>query len=174
MAKVSFNKLGLKLNNNINIVKFNEQAIEVKEYLPIEEKLELIADVVNFSADQNNFANPVKVDVYTTIGIIEYYTNITFTEKQKENIPKLYDMVTGCNLYNMIINVIPEKEIEGLVEAINKTLEAVYQYKNSIMGILEMVSTDYSNLELDATNIQEKLADANNIDLLRNILSKLG
>ena len=42
MAKLAFTKLGLKPNNEISIVEFNGQTIEVKQYLPVEEKLELI------------------------------------------------------------------------------------------------------------------------------------
>lgn len=175
MAKVAFSKLGLKINSDIKIVEFNGQNIEVKQYLPIDKKLELIADVINFSADENNFANPVKVKIFTTIGIIEYYTNITFTEKQKENIAKLYDTLSSsAEMYDMIVQAIPAQEVHLLMSAIDETIKAVYQYKNSVMGVLEMVSSDYSNLSLDASNIQSQLADPNNMELLRSVLSKLG
>lgn len=174
MAKVAFSKLGLKVNSDIKTVVFNEQNIEVLQYLPVNDMLSLIADVVNLSADENNFANPVKVNVFTTIGIIEYYTNITFTEKQKENITKLYDMIISNGLYEKIIASIPTEEITGLFDAIDETIESIYKYRNSAMGILEMVSADYSDLNLDASNIQEKLADPNNMEFLKNVLSKLG
>ena len=42
------------------------------------------------------------------------------------------------------------------------------------MGILENISADYSNLNLDATEIQNKLADPNNMALLKDVLAKLG
>ena len=67
MAKLAFTKLGLKTNNQIKTILFNEQEIEVKQYLPINEKLEMISNVINLSADDNNFANPVKVSVFTTL-----------------------------------------------------------------------------------------------------------
>ena len=35
MAKVSFTKLGLSKNQEVKIVEYNEQNIEVKQYLPI-------------------------------------------------------------------------------------------------------------------------------------------
>ena len=69
MAKLAFTKLGLKTNNQIKTIQFNEQEIEVKQYLPINEKLEMISNVINLSADDNNFANPVKVRVFTTLEI---------------------------------------------------------------------------------------------------------
>ena len=93
MAKLAFTKLGLKTNTNIETFEFNEQTIEVKQYLPVNDKLTLISEVINNSADENNFANPVKVEVYAAIAIIEAYTNITFTDKQKEDITKLYEFI---------------------------------------------------------------------------------
>jgi hypothetical protein len=42
------------------------------------------------------------------------------------------------------------------------------------MGILDIISTDYKNLDLDATEIQKKLADPDNLGLVKDILSKLG
>jgi hypothetical protein len=59
MAKVSFTKLGLKANQEIKTFNFNEQIIEVKQYLPVNEKLTLISNVINQSIDENNFNNPL-------------------------------------------------------------------------------------------------------------------
>lgn len=174
MAKLAFTKLGLKVNDEIKTVEFNEQAIEVKQYLPVNEKLEVIAEVLNNSADDNNFANPVKVDVYTAIAVLEAYTNISFTEKQKENVTKLYDTVVSTSFYNKVIEAIPYDEINSLIVAISDTIDAFYRYRNSVLGILENISTDYSNLNLDASAIQQKLADPENMELLRSVLSKLG
>ena len=42
MAKVTFNKLNLIKNTEIKNIYINENIIEVKQYLPVEEKLELI------------------------------------------------------------------------------------------------------------------------------------
>ena len=81
MAKVSLTKLGLKVNQDIKNIEFNKQIIEVKQYLPINEKLELISSVINSAADENNFSNPVKENVFLTLEILYHYTNINFTDK---------------------------------------------------------------------------------------------
>ena len=44
----------------------------------------------------------------------------------------------------------------------------------SILGILENVSQDYSNLNFDASKIQDALSDPNNLELLKDILTKMG
>ena len=174
MAKIGFTKLGLKPNNEIQTIKFNEQTIEVKQYLPVEEKLEIITHVLENSHDQNNFSNPIKVQVYTALEILNKYTNISFTEKQKENPTKLYDMINGNGLLESIIGAIPQIEYNELIHGIYDTIDAVYAYQNSVMGILENAVADYNNLELDAELIQKKLIDSNSLELLKNIMTKLG
>lgn len=174
MAKVSLTKLGLKVNQDIQIVDFNEQDIEIKQYLPVNEKLMLISNVLNLSHDNNNFANPVKISVFTTLEIMYAYTNINFTDKQKEDPTKLYDMLISTGLAKKVINAIPEEEYHEVICGISDTIDAVYTYQNSVMGILDSISQDYSSLDLNATEIQKKLSDPNNMELLKQILSNLG
>ena len=81
MAKVSFLKLALPKTSTTGNLDINGQIVEVKKYLPVDEKLELIAEVINQSHDENNFPNPLKIEVFFTIAVIKYYTNITFVTK---------------------------------------------------------------------------------------------
>ena len=174
MAKVSFTKLGLAKNQEVKIVNWNEQDIEVKQYLPVNEKLTLISNVLNNAHDENNFSNPVKVNLFTALEIMYAYTNINFTDKQKEDPVKLYDLLSGSKLYDKIVENIPVEEYLEVMNGIDETIDAVYTYRNSVMGILDTVSSDYSNLNLDASEIQKKLADPENMELLRSVLTKLG
>lgn len=174
MAKLSFNKLGLIKNQDIVNITFNDQVIEVKQYLPVNDKLQLISNVINQSADDNNFANPIKVDVFTVLEIINFYTNISFTEKQREDPAKLYDLIISNNLAKIITDAIPQVELDELMSGIKDSVEAIYKYKNSAMGIMEAISTDYSNLDFNASEIQSKLADPENMNFLKDVLSKLG
>ena len=167
MAKVSLTKLGLKVNQDITTIDFNEQTIEVKQYLPINDKLELISNVINASHDDNNFANPVKVSVFTTLEIMYAYTNINFTDKQKEDPTKLYDMLISSGLVCEVINAIPEAEYHEIICGVEDSINAIYTYRNSIMGILDTVGQDYSNLNFDATEIQKKIGDPENMELLK-------
>ena len=174
MAKLSYTKLGLKVNQENGVIFHNDQTIEVKSYLPVNDKLKLISNVINLSADDNNFSNPVKEDVYFAIEIIENYTNISFTDKQREDPTKLYDSFVSTGLYNKIIDIIPEDEIMRLKTGLQASVKAVYDYRNSVMGILDTISTDYSNLDLDASNIHKKIADPENMAFLKDVLTKLG
>lgn len=174
MAKVSFTKLGLKRNDEIKTFEFNGQIIEVKQYLPVEKKLEFIARVIELSHDENNFSNPVKIKVFTSISFIEYYTNICFTDKQKEDVPKLYDTIKSFDFFENILNLIPKTEIDDINIGIQKTIDAFYAYKNSIYGILETINQDYNNVQTDIGEITAQMSDLSNLDLIKDIMSKLG
>ena len=175
MAKVAFTKLGLKRKDEVKTVNINNNVIEVKQYLPINDKLALISRVINLSHDSsNNFANPIQVEVIGTIEIIAAYTNLSFTEKQKEDYAKLYDLLEENGITKDLIGTIPEDEYAFLIDGINDSIEAVYKYQNSVLGILDSVAQDYSNLEFDASKIQQELADPQNLELLKGIMSRLG
>ena len=173
MAKVPFSRLNLKKIDKVQVVTINGLEVEVKQYLPVAEKLELIANVLNNSADDNNFANPVKTYVLSHLEIIYAYTNLSFTDKQKEDPAKLYDILETNGIIDSIILAMPPSEYDNLIEDITSTIDAYYKYKNSALGILEAATTDYKNLDLEASDIQKKIADPDNLTLLKDVITKL-
>jgi hypothetical protein len=174
MAKIAFGKLGLTKNTSTVIVNYKESAIEVKQYLSVNDKLALISNVINYSADDNNFANPLKVSVYSVLEIIEAYTNLTFTDKQKEDPCKLYDLFVGNGLSTMILSAIPAAELAELLTGIEESIVAVYKYRNSALGILDIMQNDYDGLKFDINELQKAMNDPNGLTLLKNVVTKLG
>lgn len=174
MPKISFTKLSLKPNNDVVNIHFNDQVIEVKQYLPTDKKLDIITNVLELSHDSNNFSNPVKVGVYTALEVVDKYTNISFTDKQKEDVLKLYDLLNSNGVIAAVVNAIPEAEYKELLAGIHDTIESVYKFQNSVLGILDTIGKDYSNLKLDAEGIQKALGDPENLGLLKDIMTKLG
>lgn len=174
MAKVAFTKLGLKKQDEVKTIIINDNEIEIKQYLPVNEKLLLIGRVLQQSADDNNFSNPIKLEVFTNLEIVFTYTNLSFTEKQKEDLVKLYDLLESNEIFDLIIEALPEAEYEAIIHGVLECSEAVYKYRNSVLGILDAMTTEYNNLQFDASDIQSKLADPENIQLLKGIMEKLG
>ena len=174
MAKVGFTKLGLKVNQEVKNIEFNGQSIEVKQYLPVNEKLELITNVINSAADDNNFVNPVKINVLTTLEIMYAYTNINFTDKQQENIAKLYDLIISSGLAKEVINAIPENEYHEILSGVKTSVESIYEYRSSALGVLESISDEYKSTDFDVSQITEKLSNSEDIALLKEIVNKLG
>ena len=177
MAKIAFSKLGLTKDklDEFQTVEFNDQTVEVKQYLPIAEKAELISRVLNNSVDDDaGYYNNLKLDMWLALEIVYAYSNISFTEKQKSDPMKLYDLLSSNKLLNLIIGLVPESEFYYLTKVTHELATAIYTYRNSALGILDSIGRDYSNLNFDATEIQKKLADPEDLTLLKNIVEKLG
>ena len=103
-----------------------------------------------------------------------HYTNINFTDKQKEDPVKLYDLVISNGLAKEVINAIPEEEFMEILKGVEDSVNAIYTYRNSVLGIMDTISADYSNLNLDATEIQKKIGDPDNMAFLKSVMNKLG
>lgn len=176
MAKIPYSKIASKVNTEVLTYTIDEdKVVEVLQYLPVADKLALISNVVELAHDvDHNYADPIKTEVYLTIELITRYTNITFTDKQKEDISKLYDCIISSSWYGPVIGLIPESERIMISNFLASLQDAFYKYRNSVMGILDNISTDYSDLDLDITKLQQKLADGENIELVKNIVDKLG
>ena len=174
MAKLSFSKLNLKLPNEITKVIFNGQEIEIKNYLPLEDKLGIVGRILNLSAEDQKYYNVAKIEVYLALEIMYNYTNLTFTEKQKENVYKLYDLIISSGLYQAIITEIPYDETAFIKDILNRSIKSIYDYNNSALGILDSMTTDYNNLNFDIDSLQKKLSETEDLDFLKDVMTKLG
>ena len=174
MSKISFSKLNAKTNQQVNTVTYNDCEIEVKEYLPISEKMEIVTKIVaNCMAVDANYYNPGMVEVWLVLELVKNYTNITFTEKQIATSDKLYDQVVSSGLAKVIIEKISDEELNALQELLDGALKNIYSYVNSIAGILQSTKENYSNTQLDVNKVKEELAG---LDLkeLTSIINNLG
>ena len=149
MAKIGFTKLSLKRKNEVKTITINNNQIEIKQYLPVNEKLDLIARVINGAHDQNNFPNPIKIEVIGTLEMIMAYTNVSFTDKQKEDPKKLYDLVVGSGFSAKVFGEINPGEYAQIKSWVAETIHSIYEYKNSAAGILDIISTDYKDTTFD-------------------------
>ena len=90
MSKVSYANLKLKVNNEVKTFNFNGTEVEVLNYLPTEDKYDLIMISLQ-KANEDGIYNPLLLDVFFHLNLVYMYTNLSFTTKQKEDEFKLYD-----------------------------------------------------------------------------------
>lgn len=170
MAKVSFSKLGLKRQNEEIEFPYNdEMIITIKQYLPIEEKLEMLARIINRADENSKFYNPAQLSVFFKLEVVQAYTNISFTEKQKEDFTKTFDLLEENGIIKMIMDRIPEYELNCLESWLIETTQAIYEYNSSAYGILNSLKKDYNNLDMDIEDLQKKVSDPETLELLKQI-----
>ena len=174
MAKISLTKLNkIKSLEPIDI-KIGEETISVVQYLPLEKKLTIMQNIIEQAGNnEEGFYNIVKLTVFYTIEMLRAYTNISFTEKQLEEPQKLYDIIVLNNIWETVKDSIPEKERDYIWDNTCALAREITEYNHSALGILKLMSDDYENLNFDVQEITEKLSDRTNLDLVRNLLTKL-
>lgn len=141
MAKVSYANLKLKVDKQIETFDFNENKIEVLKYLPIEDKYDLVAITLQ-KAEQNGIYNPILLDLYFHLHLVYMYTNLSFTDKQKENEPKIYDTLKTNGFFEKFLEVIPESEYEELLDYIEEIMDMELEYKNTAGAVLQSIIQD--------------------------------
>lgn len=135
MGKVSYANMKLKTNENVKEIQIGDAKIEVKQYLPVEEKYSFLNIVLQNSLE-NDIYHPVKVDVYFHLYLVYLYTNINFTDKQKEDENKLFDILLTNGIIEGVITTIPETEYNMLVNLLNQMIEKNEKYKTTFAGVV--------------------------------------
>jgi len=160
MSKITYSSLKLKTKEDIKEIQFNEYKIEVKQYLSISDKIDLV-DITLQKSKEEKLYNPLKVNMYFHLHLIYLYTNLTFTEKQREDEEKLYDAMESNGLINEIIAAIPEYEYNELLKMTNEKIENELKYSTTAAG---MVSSLLKELPIEAEKMTEIM---NNFDLTK-------
>ena len=179
MAKVAFSKLEAKVCDSSQCLSYcntkgEKIQYEVKYYLPVEKKMEMISNIINQSIDNNGYYNPIKIKIFTVLEVVYAYTNLNFTDKQKENVYKLYDQFMSTGLFSDIKEAIWEEDWKEIEEIITIMISNIYEYKNSVMGVLESVQSNYNSENLNLLNLQDDILDSDSVSFLKEILNKLG
>ena len=174
MAKVPFSKLKCKINTDEIPFQIGDETIAVKQYLPIQEKLALIGRVIMQSHEEDaNYSNPVKIAVITDLELVFAYTNINFTDKQKEDLPKLYDLLYSSGVLDKILEAIPEDERFIIDIGVRDSIESIYKYQNSILGIMDALKQDYSEVGTDMEKIKQDISDPEVLGIVKDFLTNL-
>lgn len=173
MSKVNFNKLKLTLNNITKAFDWNGNIIEVKQYLPINEKLDLIENTLKNSIDENGFINPAKQEIFFYLELMYHYTNITFTETQKEKPDKLFDLLDYNEFIDKVVALIPEGEFHEVFsfnERVGKYFEKSMTSLNSVLSNFNAKSAS------QIPQIKEFLdsIDKEDLDTVKQVVTKLG
>ena len=155
MAKISYASLKLKTNTEVNTVDFNGNKIEILKYLPIEEKYDLISVTLQKSLEDTLY-NPLKVDMYFHLHLVYMYTNITFTDKQREDELKLYNTLSSNGLIDLVLENIDEYEYEILSTYLDETIDQDLTYKTTVAYLLNSFIGD---MPAKIDNIQRMMGE---------------
>ena len=166
MSKVSYANLKLKVDTSVDTFDFNNQTIEVLKYLPIEDKYDLVMITLQKCYEEGIY-NPIKKDMYFHLYMVYMYTDIGFTEKQKEDETKLYDVLESNGLITEVIKNIPEEEYNKLFEYMDEIINMSLSYKSSAGALVSTFINDLPRQAEAAAKIIEQF-DKNDFQQVLN------
>lgn len=179
MSKIAFSKLKLKLPIDTVEVVIGEGdsaiTLEVKQYLPQNEKAELIQYVITNSLDDTTGCfSPIRLETYFSLAIAKWYGQITFTDKQLSDAAKTYDLLESNEVFDKIMCAIPSAEYKFLNAAVNDTANDIARFNNSFAGMITAMSGDASAMDSQLTEIFEKIKNKEGLEELSAIRDIMG
>ena len=138
---MKFSDLNLKINKEKNITKIEDHEIEVLQYLPIEDKIDLI-DITLQKSEENGTYNEIKLEKYFNLYIVYMYTNLEFTDEEKMNESELYDKLECSDVFINIIGAMDENEYKILYDYLVKMRSLRQKYHRSAASLLQAFIQD--------------------------------
>lgn len=136
MEKVQFSSMNLKTNENtIEVTMENVGTFQVLQYLPINQKFDLI-EITLQKAYINGMYNPLILDMYFNLYLVYLYTNLEFSDAEKADEQALYDTLLSNHVIDYVINAIPEEEYNTLYDILIETKQEYNDLHNSFRGII--------------------------------------
>jgi len=164
---VSYANMKLKVDTSTKIIDLgNGISIEVLKYLPIVEKYNLI-EITLQKAFENDIYNPLKLDMYFALNLVYLYSNISFTDKQREDEEKLYDTLQSNGILDKIIDAIDDDEYNSIYTMLVETEDKYYDYHKSLAGLFNELANTVSK---NSDNLQNILANFKKEDF-QNVIS---
>lgn len=138
MAKTTYAGMKLKVNTQSKEIDFNGNQFEVLQYLPIEDKYDLVMITLQKCYEEGIY-NPIKKDMYFHLYLVYMYTDISFTNRQKEDEEKLYNILESNGIITEVIKNIPEEEYNKLFEYMDELIEEKMRYSLSSAAMISNV-----------------------------------
>ena len=138
---ISYANMKLKPVTTTDKFEWNGNEIEVLDYLPIEDKYDLSMITLQKSLE-DGYYNPIKIDEFFHLHLIYMYTNINFTEKQKEDENKLYDSLKSNGLIDAFIAHFSEIQYDELYVWLEDVKKEIIDYKRSTSALIQSLVVD--------------------------------
>ena len=91
-----------------------------------------------------------------------------------EDDQKLYDALVLNGVWEATKNHIPDTESNYIWESILSLAKEVTIYNNSVLGVLKQLSANKDSLDLEITDMMNKIKDPEALTLLKQLVDKTG
>lgn len=122
-------------------ITLNEKTIQVKSYLPISDKMDIVQITIQ-KADNGRYIDQLALDMFFELNLVYSYSNIEVTQEDRDDQFALYDRWTQDGTINTVISAIPDEEYNKLSEAIDETVEDLMKYRGTAAAVINSFIND--------------------------------
>ena len=160
----------LNLKTNQETKKVSGLDIQVLQYLPIQDKIDLI-DIALQKAERDGVYNEMGLEMYFNLYIVYLYTDIVFDEEDRADEFTLYNELESNNVISKVIATIPEEEYDNLFDTLQIVKKNNTKYKNSVASVLNSFIKDLPKNAESAMNIMQNF-NPNDYQEIQNFAKK--
>lgn len=122
-------------------ITLNEKTIQVKSYLPISDKMDVVQITIQ-KADNGRYIDQLALDMFFELNLVYSYSNIEVTQEDRDDQFALYDRWTQDGTINTVISAIPDEEYNKLREAVDATIEDLMRYRGTAAAVVNSFIQD--------------------------------
>lgn len=162
-----FSDLKIEMQEEWSVIEFNGEKIKVRKWLPQQDKANLLVYILDNSVDETNGTiSDLRLETYTILGIVKYYTDIEFSEDDLSEPAIIYDKIIYSKLYSRILGAIEKDEREYLYSLIENTKNDISRYNNSFVGMMNLINSEAIDLSQTINDTLEKIKNKEGIEEL--------
>lgn len=154
---LSINQDVFKLDTDQNDYKIVTETgdIFIKKYLPINDKKDLVEITLQKAEQADGTYNEILIDMYFNLHLVYLYTDIVFTNEDREDEMKLYDELESSGMLERILDKIPDEEYNTLMDYLKAMRKEISSYKHSAAAMVQKLIVDLpKNAEAAAKIVQ--------------------
>ena len=138
---MKLNETNLKINDQINTFTKDNYQVNVRKYLPISDKIDLVQITLQ-KAEEDGIYNQIKLDMYFHLNIIYLYTDIEISPEEREDEMKLYDILESNDIIDMVIAFMDQDEYNELKGYLMEMESDSLTYRNTAAAVLTRIVQD--------------------------------
>ena len=153
---MNYKDLNLHTDNDMYYIEVQGKKINIKKYLPINDKKDLVEITLQKAEQADGTYNEILIDMYFNLHLVYLYTDIVFTDEDREDEMKLYDELESSGMLERILNKIPDEEYNVLMDYLKAMREEISSYKHSAAAMVQKLIVDLpKNAEAAAKIVED-------------------
>lgn len=141
---MKFEDFELSVNDSVKTIKIDNKEVNILQYLPIGNKNDLIQISLQQS-EEDGIYNETLLTAYFYTYVVFFYSDIEFSDEDKQNVLSIYDILTSQGMIEMVLSAIPSSEWEDLKDGLQAQKEMNITYRKSATYLLGQFINELPN-----------------------------